>query len=103
MKRIPLEQRLRAAVTGDTFFLGAFCLLPNDYFNALRDMTGKECFMERYSEFAAAFPEYDCKILAQIVYEVTEQSNQHCLDLLYVMLVEPFANPTLSKEREVEA
>ena len=91
MKRIPLEQRLKAATAGPCV-LGAFPLRPAAFFHHLSDMTADERFANRFRELRHVYPHYERKILSEIAHDAIDQSIEHGTDLLYVILVEPFMN-----------
>lgn len=100
MKRIPLEKRLRALATEDTFYSHLFCFYPQYYFSSLKEITGKEMFLQRCNELEELFPEYEDMYLAEIVYEAIEDAHEGYIKMLYSIFVEPFTDSSFI-EKEV--
>lgn len=101
MKRIPLEKRLKAIATEETFYNPLFYFYPQYYFSSLKDITGKEMFIERCNELEEQFPENEDMCLMEIVYEAIEDAHDEHIKMLYSIFIEPFKDTAfIEKERE---
>lgn len=90
--KIPLKERLRAIGTNKPNFLAAFELFINDFFLEIAKITRSKYFESVYYSFVAEYNDQNggC-VLTEIVHRADELPSEEKLDLLYTVLVEPFA------------
>lgn len=97
--KIPLKERLQTAGTNRPDFLAAFEIFANDFFLEIAKMTGNTYFESVYYSFVADYnDENGGYVLSEIVHRANELPTAEKLDLLYTILIEPFAALNYRKE-----
>lgn len=97
--KIPLKERFQTAKTNKPNFLATFELFVNDFFLEIAKITGNTYFESVYYSFVAEYNDQNggC-VLTEIVHRADELPSEEKLDLLYTVLVEPFAALNYRKE-----
>ncbi len=91
--RIPLEQRLLQHKSGEAKFLAAFELFVDDFFEAVGKMSGDLTVMETYEDAVSGYNYRNGMdlVLSQMVVVADGLPKEDCGELLYRILIEPFA------------
>lgn len=91
--RIPLTERLEQAGVSGPIFLNAFELFPDDYFNAFAELTGAPYLGDVYQTEIQPFhdqQDHFC-VLSEIVFFAGDLPQNERQNILYRILIEPFA------------